>query len=151
MKSASLLRFLLLTLLLVGLLPQQAAAQGTTFPRACSRSVIYNASTSGATQLVPVTNDRYAGNTIYVCGYIFSTAATGSVSLVYGTGTNCGTGQVAITPPWTFATSTAGIASLVDEHDQPTGVVVPAGQNLCILVSAAISVQAIVYFDNNPL
>src|SRR6185437_13159894 len=62
----------------------------------CDGYAFYDASTNGATQLVALS----AGKTIFVCGYTFTSSSTtaNTVKLVYGTGTNCATGQTAMTP-----------------------------------------------------
>lgn len=129
-------------LLLAGLFcPDPARAGATVTGIACQKSAIYDTNTNGATQLVA------AGAPIYVCGYTIATAAAVNVGLVTGTGTNCGTGQVKITPAFVFQATTAGIAKLVDGAQQFRGLVAPAGQALCINTSAGSAVQAIVYFD----
>src|SRR5262249_55888194 len=122
-------------------------------PRICGKSVIYDASTNGATQLVPPTSgpgSTYTG-TIFICGFVIATNAAINVDLVIGTGTNCATGQVKITPAFQFAANSAGIGVVADNASQFRGMSVPAGQNLCINTSAGSAVQAIVYYDNNPL
>lgn len=153
MSPATLIRLLSVPALLLSLFPSSAAAQGTSIQRSCSAAAFYDASTSGATQLVPPPsgNQSRAGNQIYICGYTFATAAAVNVGLVYGTGTNCGTGTTKITPAYVFAATTAGIGAIVDNPGNFTGLAVPAGNNLCINTSAGSAVQAIVYYDNNPL
>lgn len=140
-----------LPLLLLMVAPYEAAAQVTT-PRTCSRTALYDAATNGKSQLVPSATDRYAGNEIFICGYVIASNQTVTVALVYGTGTNCGTGTVTITPGWQFTAPTGGgFYSIVDGQATFRGLSVPAGQNLCINTSAGLSVQAIVYYDNSPL
>lgn len=149
----SIFRFLALALLLAVPL-RQAAAQGTSIPRSCNAAVLYDASTNGATQLVPPPsgNQSRAGNTIFICGFTIATNAASTVGLVYGTGTNCGTGTTKITPAFAFAATTAGIASIIDDPGNFNGLSVPAGNNLCISVTGTTpAVQAIVYYDNNGL
>jgi hypothetical protein len=136
---------LALLLSLAGAPPREAAAQGTTTQRTCGRSAFTTAAGAGTTQLVPVTNDRYAGNEIFICGYTAVATAAGTVQFVYGTGTNCATGTVNLTPAFSLAIN--GVLS--DTSPIFRGLDVPAGQNLCVTVGAAFTV--IVYFDNNPL
>jgi hypothetical protein len=144
------IRLLGLLLLLLTAAPFEAAAQVTT-PRTCSKSVFYDNNTNGATQIVPTATDRYAGNEIFICGYAFSSAGTVNVGLVTGTGTNCATNLTKITPAWQFLTTTSGLYSIVDGQATWRGLSVPAGVNLCINASTGTSVQAIIYYDNNPL
>jgi hypothetical protein len=135
-------RLLAFALVLLGLaLCDQASAGQTVTGIACSRSVLYDASTNGATQLVA------SGSTIYICGYKIATNAAINVGLVFGTGTNCATGQTKITPAFAFAANTAGIGSIGEDTQQFRGLTVPPGQALCINTSAGSAVQAIVYFD----
>jgi hypothetical protein len=105
----------------------------------CNQSKFYDASTSGATKLVA----GVAGKGIYVCGWNFLAGGTVNVSLVYGTGTNCGTGTTAITPAFQFTAQTADI----DHLPVYTGITpVPTPNDLCINASAGVAVQAIVYY-----
>src|SRR5215468_6838706 len=79
---------------------------------ACSRSVFYDTNANGATQLVA------AGSTIYICGYKIATNNAMNLGLVFGTGTNCATGQTKITPAYVFAANAAGIASIGEDTQQ---------------------------------
>jgi hypothetical protein len=126
-----------------------AWAQSTSIQRSCGGAAFYDASTSGATQIVPAPagNQTRAGNTIFICGFTIGASAAVNVGLVYGTGTNCGTGTTKITPAFQFIA--AGF--LVDDPGNFNGLSVPAGNNLCINASGAVAVQAIIYYDNNPL
>ena len=156
MKPALRSRLLVALALSLGLplLPcHQAAAQGVTTQRTCGQSAFYDAAASGATQLVPppAGNQTRTGNTIFICGYTFATAGTVNIGLVYGTGTNCGTGTTKITPAYQFIATASAIAGIVDGGSVFRGLSVPAGNNLCINTSAGVAVQAMVYFDNSPL
>jgi hypothetical protein len=140
------LRFLALALLLGLLAPGHVAAQGTTTQRTCGKSVIYDASTNGATRLVVST-----GTAIFVCGFNFaSSSGAVNVSLIYGTGTNCGTGTTKITPAYQWGTVT-GISGIADNSSVFRGLEAPPGNDLCINTTAGSAVQAIVYYDNSPL
>lgn len=149
MSQAILIARLLLALALLFCLQpptDRVAAQGTTTQRTCGKSVIYDASTNGATRLVVGT-----GTTIFVCGFNFASAAGGvNVSLVYGMGTNCGTGTTKITPAYQFGT-VSGISGIADNSPVFRGLEAPTGNDLCINTSAGAAVQAIVYYDNSPL
>lgn len=103
---------------------------------ACNRAATYDASTSGATQLVA------ANGPILICGYTIHAAGTANISLVYGTGTNCAAGQTKVTPAFQLTT---GI-NIEDTSPFWRGLDAPAGQALCINSSAAVAVQAIVYY-----
>ena len=122
--------------------PQAAQGYGPVAPNqmfACTNSVIYDASTSGATLLVTGT----ATQTIYVCGYVFWSSGTANVDLVYGTGATCGTGTTKITPAFQMTAQTG----IVDHLPVYTGLAaVPFSNNLCINSSAGVAVQAIVYY-----
>lgn len=113
----------------------------------CTASAPYDASTNGSTRLVASAAASGAGGgEIYVCGYIIATNTATNVKLIAGTGTNCATGTVALTPAYQFAVSTAGIASINETSSTFRGLSAPAGLDLCINTSAGNAVQAIVYF-----
>ena len=107
-------------------------------PVNCGQTAIYDASTNGKTQLVPAV----AGRTTYVCGYTIFAAGTVSVSLASGTGTNCGTTSTNITPAYEMTVS----SSVTDGTDILRGLKGNSGEELCLVTTAGIAVQAIVYF-----
>ena len=80
----------LLAFLAALLLPALARAQvGPVYPPIqCNAAAQYSSSVAGTTQLVPLAT----GKAIYICGYDISAAAGSTLQLVYGTGSNCGTG-----------------------------------------------------------
>ena len=123
------------TILLNVLLPSKATQTVTGI--ACSKAATYDTNANGATQLVA------AGSVIYICGYKIATNAAINVGLVSGTGTNCATGQVKITPAFQFAANTAGIASIGEDTQQFRGLTVPPNLALCINTNAGSAV----YFD----
>jgi len=86
-------------------------------------SVPIIATTVGTTQLVSAN----AGQAIYVTEANWTTAVAGNVQFVYGTGTNCGTGQHPVTGVYTFAAAN-GLADSVFW-------VIPAGNALCVITS----------------
>lgn len=106
---------------------------------ACNLYVFYDASTNGDTQVVaPV-----SGLSIYICGYAIHTGGTATtVKLDYGTGSNCGTGNKALTPGWQLAINADRTA------DSPffNGLSVPAGNALCVNASAGNAVQVEIFY-----
>ena len=82
------------------------------------------------------------GKAISICGWhITNTGATGTFSLSYGTGANCGTGTTAVVPPQNV-TSTAPATDHIDYAFFTT----PVSQALCITPSVA-TIAAVVYFN----
>lgn len=109
--------------------------------RHCNASAIYDASTSGSTELVALT----AGKTIYVCGYSILAAGTVNVKLIYGTGSACATGATNMTPAYQLVAQ----AGIVDGSPIYRGLKTAASNALCINTSAGIAVQAIVYYSKD--
>lgn len=107
-------------------------------PIMCTSRVVYDASTNGATELVPLA----AGKQIYVCGYNILAAGTATVALKYGTGTACATNGVNLTPAYSLTTQ-VGVA---DSSPFFRGLVTPAGNALCLVTSAGVAVQAVVFY-----
>lgn len=103
---------------------------------ACNKSQFYDASTNGATQVVP------AGGPVLICGFVLLSSGTVNVGLVYGTGTNCATGQTKITPAFQFTAQTG----LSDPSPYYRGMNAPGGNALCVLTSGGVAVQVIVYY-----
>jgi hypothetical protein len=104
----------------------------------CTNSTFYDASTAGATQLVAA----LAGARIYVCGYTIDVGATATnISLVYGTGTNCATGQTGLTPVWNLP-----INGFMVDNIAAAPLVAPPGQALCVLSSAANPAKVLVRY-----
>jgi hypothetical protein len=111
----------------------------------CNQSVVYDTNTNGSTVLVASTSGT--GGSTYICGYTISAATAVNVKLIFGTGTNCGTGTKSITPAYNFqAVTTAAVPNVTDSSSNYRGLSVPAGNDLCINASAGSSVQAIVYY-----
>jgi hypothetical protein len=104
----------------------------------CDSTAVYDASTSGSTQLVALTS----GKTIYVCGYSIVAGGTVNVKLIYGTGSACATGTASMTPAYQL-TAQAGI---VDKSPFYSGLKTAASNALCINASGAVAAQAIVYY-----
>jgi hypothetical protein len=125
--------------------PANAAYQGvniggnTTGLIGCNSVAKYDASTTGSTELVALTSSQ----TIRVCGYTIRTGGTATnVKLVYGTGTNCGTGSTDITPAFQLAANDGQ----VDRAPYWQGLAGAVSNALCINASGANAVQAIVYY-----
>ena len=97
----------------------------------CNATAIYDASTSGATQLVAGT----ATQQIFICGFNIFSGGTVNVDLVYGTGSTCGTGTIKITPAYEFTAQT-GIVDHVAIFNGLTAV--PESNNLCINTSGGV-------------
>ena len=118
----------------------------------CDKGVIYDASTSGSTQLVAVS----ASTHVYICGYEVFAAGTVNVSLVAGTGTACasaasgansvGTSGAAakLTPAWEFTASTGKISAWPGH-----GWLIDAGSAnaVCLNTNGAVAVQAEIFYS----
>jgi len=119
--------------------PVGTAQGGVTLPQVgCNVAVTYDQSTLGSTQLVPLA----AGQTIYICGYTIFSNGTANVEIDGGTGTACATGTVKIVPAYQFQAQ-SGIS---DQSSIYRGLRTAAGAALCIKSSAAVPVQAIIYY-----
>ena len=159
MIAAPIFRFLALALLLGFVLPDQAAAQGTTIPRTCSESIFVTQGAAGTSGLVgpnatvpgtmpaggPAATNLTAANNIQICGYTIGMAAAGTARLEYGTQTTnpCDTGTVPLTPAWSIGTT----GFVTDNADYFRGLFVPAGNTLCLL-SATSAASIIIYYNN---
>jgi hypothetical protein len=103
-----------------------------------SATAAINVSTATTTQIVAL-----SGSTVtYVTGLAVIAGGTGNITLVYGTGSNCGTGT----------TSLSGAIPLIANAGLTLGsglgpvVVVPAGQALCVTTSAAVQMSGFVTY-----
>jgi len=104
----------------------------------CDKSVVYDASTSGSTQLVALVS----GKVIYVCGYNIFSAGTANVKLTYGTGTACATGTTSLTPAYQLIAQTG-----ISYGNGEGNVAITAASNaLCINSTAAVAVQALITY-----
>ncbi len=108
----------------------------------CDATANYTASVQQLTELVALN----ASARIYVCGYVFNTGATASsVGLSRGTGTNCGTGTAALVSPLIMPANTTIVVQNIK------GLVVPAGQALCLNVATGTTppiVASVQYFQH---
>lgn len=103
-----------------------------------SSTVAVNISTATTTQIVALSGSTQ----IYVTGITIVAGGTGNVTIVYGTGSACGTGT----------TSISGAMPLVANSGFALGsglgpvIVLPAGRALCITTSAAVQVSGFITF-----
>ena len=104
----------------------------------CISSVTYDASTNGATELVPLAT----GKTIYVCGYTIVGGGTATVALKRGTGTACATSGANITPAFSLVAQTV----VSDASPYFRGLATPVSNALCLITSAGVPIQAVVYY-----
>lgn len=96
-------------------------------------SAAINVSTATTTQLVALS----AGKKIYVTSFDVIAGGTGNITFEYGTGTNCGTGTTALTGAYNL-TAQNGISK---GNGIGPVLVVPAGDALCVLTSAAVQMS----------
>lgn len=112
----------------------------------CDSYAFYDASTNGATQLVALSSTKV----IYVCGYSFTSSSTtaNTLKLVYGTGSNCATGQTAMTPGTVLqaATSTGPVGKVIPPTGDVNGLKTAASNALCVLTNAAQAAQVEVWY-----
>lgn len=104
----------------------------------CNVAVTYDASTIGSTQLVPLA----AGQTIYICGYSIFANGTAAVEIDSGTGSACATGTVKIVPAYQLQAQ----SGMSDQSPIYRGLKTAVSAALCIKSSAAVPVQAIIYY-----
>jgi hypothetical protein len=134
----------MIRLLIAGLLlsalwagPAMAQLPGNP-PPSCNQSVVYDNALTGATKII----SGVPGKITYVCGYVISANGAVGAGLVYGTGTNCATGRVLMTPVWQLVAQT----HIDDVSPYWRGMSAPASNDVCINASAAIAVETVVYF-----
>jgi hypothetical protein len=101
-------------------------------------SIPINVATSGLTQLVALS----AGQQIHVCHMDFISNGATSVQFEYGTGTSCATGTTALTGPYP-SVAESGLSA---GNGNAAVMVVPAGQALCINLSAAVQVSGLLTY-----
>ena len=105
---------------------------------ACDSSVQIALASATTTQMVAA----IAGKSIYVCSFVLNGSNSTNSKLVYGTGTNCGTGLVSLTPAFALAFGTSvsaggGLGYLLK---------VPAGNALCVNNSSSSGVNVLVSY-----
>lgn len=139
--AASLLGFLVLLLWQ----PQSAvSALPPSVPPICRSHTFYDASDNGEIKVV----SGVANQKIYVCGYILGVGGTATnLNLAEGTGSNCGSSNVQLTPAWQLAAnSTTGYMS----GNWSGFVTASAGDDLCVNASAGNAHQAEIWYIVQP-
>lgn len=141
------MRFLILAALWTGLLSpvyaanqtqdcyQSSTSSGFFGSNSCNpaiqaaKSVAINIAASATTQIVA----GVANQAIFITSWNVMAAGTNNVTLVYGTGTNCATGQVALTGAYPLIAQ-AGIAT---GNGLGPILYVPQGNALCVTTSGS--------------
>lgn len=103
-----------------------------------AKSVAVDVAASATTQLIAGVSRQ----AIYITSFDFMAAATNNVNLVYGTGTNCATGQVELTGAYPLIAQ-AGISK---GNGLGTVLYVPQGNALCIITSGSSQLSGSVSF-----
>lgn len=114
------------------------ASGNLVLPITCDNFTPFADSSSGSKQLVALSS----GKTVYICGYNMVASGTVSVKLLYGTGTNCGTGSTDMTDAYDL-TAQNGI---VDHPGEYNGLKTAVSNALCVNLSAAVKVAGGVYW-----
>lgn len=123
---------------------QTIGSAGATTPasvKGCDQHTTYDASDTGSKTLI----SGVASKKVYLCGYILATGSTAAnLSLSSGTGTDCVTTSVNITPAYQLvANDRVGFSSPFW-----TGLATfTTADNLCIKSSAAVAHQVEVWFS----
>ena len=104
----------------------------------CDSSALLTVSTATTTQIVALA----AAKSIYVCGFVINGAGATTAKLVYGTGTNCATGQVSLTPAFTLATG----SNIVFGGGLGYVMKTIAANALCVTNSAAVAANVLVSY-----
>lgn len=96
-------------------------------------SIVFGKNTTGATEIIPISGTDVP----HICAYSIDSEGTTDFQFVRGTGTNCGTGQAAISKNHAFSTTTGYLG---ETHGTGIGAVVSgtSGNAICVLQSAAI-------------
>jgi len=108
-------------------------------PTTATTRVITAAATGTTTVYINgVATSVTTGKSIKICAWIINvkqTTGAADFGLVYGTGTNCGTGTTNVTPQF------FGTASVQEKQQQEyspgSWLIVPPGKDVCVAVSAA--------------
>ncbi len=108
-----------------------ASGVGTAPPVTASSGDI-NVSSAGTIQLIGL----LSGKSIYLTHIHFIAGGTVNVSLVYGTGTNCGTGTTTIDGPMPLVAQTGYSAGIGIGATHK----LPASQELCITTDQSVQV-----------
>lgn len=101
-------------------------------------SLPINISTGATVQIVPASGSL----AVYITGWDVIAAGTANFTLVYGTGSNCGTGQQPLTGAYPLVAQ-AGIAR---GSGNGTILKAPAGSAICAINSAAVQMSGSISF-----
>lgn len=101
-------------------------------------SLPINISTGATVQIVPASGSL----AVYITGWDVIAGGTGNFTLVYGTGSNCGTGQQPLTGAYPLVAQ-AGIAR---GSGNGTILKAPAGSAICAINSAAVQMSGSISF-----
>lgn len=96
-------------------------------------SAAINISTAVTTKLITGITSRW----VYITSFNVIAGGTGNIQLVYGTGSLCATGQVALTGAYNL-TAQAGL--VLGSGIAPV-LVVPTGNDVCAITSAAVQMS----------
>lgn len=99
----------------------------------CDSSAFLDMTTATTTQIVALTS----GKSIHVCNVAIQGGGTSTVTLKYGTATNCGTGTTAISPGWEL-TAQNGVAEGSGLGQIYSTI---ASNALCVTSSAGVNVH----------
>ena len=109
-----------------------AQTPGWTAPSTQGSAAI-NISTAVTTKLITGITSRW----VYITSFNVIAGGTGNIQLVYGTGSLCATGQVALTGAYNL-TAQAGL--VLGSGIAPV-LVVPTGNDVCAITSAAVQMS----------
>ena len=126
-------------LVFFGLLATPTQAQSPIYPIITQAAVAVNVSTIATTKLIT----GGANTRIYLTAINIYVAGIDTITFEYGTtGTNCASGTTSITGPLAFA----GATMLATGSGAAPILVVPPGNDLCIVTSAAIAAGGFVSY-----
>jgi len=104
----------------------------------CNKSFTVSAGATAITQVVAAAS----GSAVHICGYdINAGAAAGTFQLSTGTGTNCGTGTVNITPAFSL-----GINGVLVSRPGAVWYSSPSGNALCYTITGTGPINAVVLY-----
>lgn len=107
----------------------------------CDHHTFYDASDNGSIKVV----SGVSGKKTYVCGYILGVGGTATnLNLAEGTGSNCGSSNVQLTPAWQLAANSTTGADTSTWNGFSTAV---AGDDLCVNASAGNSHQLEIWYS----
>lgn len=132
------MKHLLAFLALLGLVNVASAqAIGPTNQIFCNKVATLAVGPSSITQIIAAN----AGQTISVCGWhVTNTAASGTFSFQYGTGSNCGTGTTTIIPALNVTSSAPS-----SDHLDYAQIGVPISNAFCVTPSVA-TIAVVIYY-----